>query len=35
MPVTHNTDAFLLNAKSIFYFASGHNNISHDIKDKK
>lgn len=35
MPVTQNTNPFLLNAKRIFYFASGHNNISNDIKHKK
>lgn len=35
MPVTQNINSFLLHAKKIIYFASGHNNIRHDIKYKK
>lgn len=35
MPVTQNINSFLSHAKKIIYFASGYNNIRHDIKYKE
>lgn len=35
MPVTQSINPFLLHAKKIIYFASGHKNICHDMKYKK
>lgn len=34
MPVTQNIKSFLLHGNKMNYFASGHNNICHDINKK-